>query len=42
MTTIRRLTRLVEAAPDEALKDALAAIALCFVVFVGFSATSLV
>ncbi len=42
MATIRKLTSIVEAAPDEALKDALAAIALCFVVFVGFSATSLV
>jgi len=42
MTTIRRLARIIEASPEEALKDALAAIALCFVVFVGFSATSLV
>ncbi len=42
MTTIRRLTSIVENAPEEALKDTLAAIALCFVVFIGFSATSLV
>jgi len=42
MATIRKMTRIIETAPEEALKDALAAIALCFVVFVGFSATSLV
>lgn len=42
MATIRKLTRIVEAAPEEAIKDTLAAVALCFVVFVGFSATSLV
>ena len=42
MATIRKLTRTVKAAPEEAVKDTIAAIALCFVVFVGFSATSLV